>query len=205
MFPGRMILISRFDKERCGLFRGIGIHFSSIQFGPVIWMRTNPSPGRVDSHDFDNNKLQIMAVNINKYTAEANRFINEVAAELGDSSAWDMAGRVTIAVFHTLREKLTPEESFHLISQLPMILKGIYVDGWDPAKQVERTDTLEEFLQHLRDHDARAAGRDFGDDEQAARHFQAVLRVMSHYISDGEMKHIRQQLPRPVAQLFETW
>ena len=146
-----------------------------------------------------------MGININKYTAEANRFVNEVAAEMGDPTAVETAGRVTVAVFHTLREKLSPEESFHLLAQLPLILKGVYVDGWDVGKQAARTDTLQDFIEQLRTHDGTAARRDFGTDEQAVRGFQAVLRVLSHYISDGEMRHVKQQLPRPVAELFETW
>ena len=145
-----------------------------------------------------------MAININKYTAEANRFVNEVAAELGDTSDLEAAGRVTLAVFHTLREKLSPEESFHLISQLPMILKGIYIDGWDPSLQ-KRTETLHDFIDDLRAHDLQASSRDFGNEEQAVKNFQSVLRVLSHYISEEEMRHIRLQLPRPVAELFETW
>jgi uncharacterized protein (DUF2267 family) len=146
-----------------------------------------------------------MSININKYTAEANRFVNEVAAELGDTADLEAAGRVTMAVFHTLREKLTPEESFHLLSQLPMILKGVYIDGWDPSRSASRTDTVSEFIDELRAHDINAAARDFGNDEQAVRNFQSVIRVLSHYVSEGEMRHIRQQLPRPVAELFETW
>ena len=145
-----------------------------------------------------------MSININKYTAEANRFVNEVHAELGDLNNLEKAGRVTVAVFHTLRDKLSTEESFHLLAQLPTILKGVYVEGWDVGRQAERTDTLRDFFSQLRNQDA-AAESDFSTDDEALKGFKAVLRVLSHYISDGEMKHVKQQLPRPVAQLFETW
>jgi uncharacterized protein (DUF2267 family) len=159
------------------------------------------NPEKLSSH-FNS---RFMAININKYTAEANRFVNEVAAELGDTSDLEAAGRVTIAVFHTLREKLSVEESFHLLAQLPTILKGVYIDGWDPTKITSNTDSVQDFIDELRAHDIRAAARDFGDEEQAVRNFQSVIRVLSHYVSEGEMRHIRQQLPRPVAELFETW
>ena len=146
-----------------------------------------------------------MSVNINKYTAEANRFLNEVAAELGNPASLQAAGRVIIAVFHTLREKLSPAESFRLLAELPIILKGVYVDGWDPAQQMHRTETLEDFVNELRSHDESGTGRDFENKEQALRNFKAVLRVMSHYVPDAEMIHMKQQLPGPVAQLIETW
>ena len=146
-----------------------------------------------------------MSVNINKYTAEANRFLNEVAAELGNPASLQAAGRVIVAVFHTLREKLSAAESFQLLASLPMILKGVYVDGWDPAQQMHRTETLEDFVKELRSHSESGADRAFANTEQAIMNFKAVLRVMAHYVPDEEMSHIRHQLPRPVAELFETW
>lgn len=143
-----------------------------------------------------------MEININKYTAEANRFVNEVAAELGDVSDLETAGRVTVAVFHTLRDKLSTEESFHLIAQLPTLLKGVYVDGWDPGKEVDRSGSLQDFINDLRAHDLLGSTRGLRDEEQAARNFRSVIRVLSHSVSEGEMRHLRQQLPGTVGELF---
>jgi uncharacterized protein (DUF2267 family) len=143
-----------------------------------------------------------MEININKYTAEANRFVNEVAAELGEVSDLETAGRVTVAVFHTLREKLSPEESFHLIAQLPTLLKGVYVDGWDPNKEADRSGSRKDFINDLREHDLLGGSREQKEEVQAARNFRSVIRVLSHYVSEGEMRHLRQQLPGAVGEMF---
>lgn len=73
--------------------------------------------------------------NMEKYVGEASLFFKEVARELGYPEDTDHAARVTTAVLHTLRARTTAEESMHLVSNLPMILKDIYVAaGRSPGK-----------------------------------------------------------------------
>jgi uncharacterized protein (DUF2267 family) len=110
---------------------------------------------------------------------------------------------VTTAVFHTLRERITVEESMHLISNLPMILKGIYVDGWKITKHIYDADTLEDFLNEVIQHTPRQDGYDFGGKQMARDTVKAVLRVLRRYVDEGEIRHIQQQLPEGVAALFE--
>jgi uncharacterized protein (DUF2267 family) len=143
-----------------------------------------------------------MKRNINKYAEEAHKFFRDVATEIGNPNDTDHAGRVTTAVLHALRERITPEESMHIISQLPMILKGIYVDGWKITKQLNNSETIEDFLNDIRSQNLRTAGRDFGDDQQARETVTAVLNVMKQYVDEGEINHIKQQLPEPLAELF---
>jgi uncharacterized protein (DUF2267 family) len=92
----------------------------------------------------------------------------------------------------------------HLVSNLPMILKGIYVDGWKITKDAFHADTLDEFLEEVREHARVYPGRDFGDNQMTREKVQAVTRVLRKYVDEGEMHHIRQQLPEGVAVLFET-
>jgi len=145
-----------------------------------------------------------MAINTGKYVEEINLFLKNLAQELSNPEDTDHAGRVTIAVLHKLRERTSVEESMHLISQLPMILKGIYIDGWDISRPRNDADTLDEFLDDIRQYNPGFAGRDFGNNQQARENVKAVLRVMQNYVSKGEMNHIKEQLPKPIAEaLFE--
>lgn len=144
-----------------------------------------------------------MSVHINRYATEATEFLSKVAKELNNGNDLNHAGRVTVSVLHTLRDSISPDESMHLISQLPMILKGIYVDGWDFSKRMTKKDSIEDFLDYLRLQNL-TADRDFADNEQGEENVRAVLRVMRQYVSDGEIRHIKQQLPEPVAALFDA-
>jgi uncharacterized protein (DUF2267 family) len=143
-------------------------------------------------------------MNLIKYVDEANAFFNDVAEELGNPLDKEQAFRVTRSFLHALRQHITVEESMHAISQLPMMLKGIYVDGWKITEQRNNAYSLHEFLEEIREHSPRTADTDFGNDHQARTHVIAVIRVLRKYISSGEMADIRQQLPEPIAELFEA-
>ena len=60
-----------------------------------------------------------------QYAHEGHKFVSEVATEFGEPENFEQADRIMTAVLHTLRDILTPEESIHLISQLPMMIKAI--------------------------------------------------------------------------------
>lgn len=144
-----------------------------------------------------------MAINTGKYVEDVNLFLRQVAQELGEPDNMDHAARVTVGVLHALRVNISVEESMHLISQLPLILKGVYVDGWNISREMSQSNSLEEFLDDVRMQVLPTSERDFGDNEQASKNVRAVLRVMRNYVSEGEMRHIKQQLPKPIAALFE--
>jgi uncharacterized protein (DUF2267 family) len=140
---------------------------------------------------------------IGKYVEEASVFFKEVARELGNPEDISHASRVTTAVLHTLRERITVEESMHVIANLPMVLKGIYVDGWKITRDAYHADTLDEFLEEVREHSLREPGRDFGGHQMARDTVKAVLHVLRKYVAEGEIRHIKAQLPQGVAALFE--
>ena len=65
-------------------------------------------------------------MNFHKYADKGNLILNEVASELGKNEDKKLAGRMLRSVLHVLRSRLTIEESFQLIAQLPMAIKAVY-------------------------------------------------------------------------------
>lgn len=142
-------------------------------------------------------------MNFEEYAPEANKFVKEIAEALENPDDTNQAYRVMKSVFHTLREVLSPEESLHLISQLPMAIKGVYVDGWHvPAKKKLRS--MNEFLDRLRQHNAPSAARDFGNDETAKHHVKCVLNVVKRHVATGEVQHMIDQFPMELTELWLT-
>lgn len=138
-----------------------------------------------------------------QYVNEGRKFVNEVSQELGDPADTDRAERVMTAVFHTLRELLSPEESLHLISQLPMLVKAIYVNGWHLNKK-NKIRSMDEFIECLMLQNPRTAAQDFGNDQRAKDQTKAILRVLKRHVSQGEIQHMIDQFPLELTELWLT-
>jgi uncharacterized protein (DUF2267 family) len=138
-----------------------------------------------------------------QFAQDAQKFLKEVASELGDATNLDQAERIMTSVLHTLRTLLTPQESLHLIAQLPMLIKGIYVNSWHLSEK-QRIRSLDEFIEALMLQNPRTAAQDFGNDEKAIERAKAVFRVLRNHIAIGEVKDIVSQLPSELTELWLT-
>jgi uncharacterized protein (DUF2267 family) len=138
-----------------------------------------------------------------QFLEKGNEFLKEVARELGVPDDTDQAYRIMTSVLHTVRETISPEESLHLISQLPMMIKGVYVNGWH-LKPKNRLRSSREFFECLRQQNPRTATEDFGDDTQAKLKTQSVLKVVKNHVATGEIQDILDQLPMELAEMWIT-
>jgi uncharacterized protein (DUF2267 family) len=107
------------------------------------------------------------------------------------------------AVFNTLRETISINESFHMISQLPMLIKAIYINGWKP-KEKNKIRTMDNFIECLMLQNPRATVHDYPNDEAAIDRTKAVIRVLRRHISPGEIDDVIGQLPAELTSLWET-
>lgn len=136
-----------------------------------------------------------MAIKVEEYVLKGNEFVRHVALELNDAENTDHASRVIVSVLHTLRDLLSPGESLHLISQLPLYIKAAYVDGWKPGAAKAQPGTMADLLEQLRAQDEHIAERYLTNDDTAKKEVQAVIRVLKKYLSQGEARNIIAKLP----------
>jgi uncharacterized protein (DUF2267 family) len=132
-----------------------------------------------------------------------NEWLNDLAGELG--CAADAAGRQRAyhafrAVLHAVRDRLPIAEVADLAAQLPLILRGVYYEGWRPAAAAEpsaKDRNKAQFIGHV----VRELAGDAlpGDAEDAVR---GVLRVLGRRVSGGEVDDVRGSMP---ARLRELW
>ena len=134
-----------------------------------------------------------MSLDFEKYAAKGNEFVRLVADELEVSR--EKAGRIIRAVFHALRNRLTHEESFQLMAQLPMVLKGVYADGWHFDKDLKRIKHINDFLDEVRTEDGGQAVYDFGDNTKASAAVACVFKALNYFVSEGEMNDIMDVMP----------
>jgi uncharacterized protein (DUF2267 family) len=107
------------------------------------------------------------------------RWLNETGERTGSDRqlAWHALG----AVLHALRDRVPLELAVHVGAQLPLLVRGLYYDGWRPSEQPGKARTLEGFLARVADGLATARPVDPRD---AA---QAVFRVLSHHLDPGQV------------------
>ncbi|MBL7738662.1 MAG: DUF2267 domain-containing protein [Chitinophagaceae bacterium] len=142
-----------------------------------------------------------MPLDFEKHAAKGNEFVRLVADELVVSR--DKAGRIIRAVFHALRNRLTHEESFHLLAQLPVAIKGIYVDGWKFKKDYSRIIHVNDFLNEVRTEDGVLAAYDLGNNQRAEKAVAAVFKAMNYFVSEGEFKDVLAVLPEEIRHFIQ--
>jgi uncharacterized protein (DUF2267 family) len=143
-----------------------------------------------------------MSINFQKYAQEGQSFVNDLAAELGHPEEVARTGIVLRAILHTLRERITISESFHLSSQLPMFLKAIYVDKWKFSEKPLDIKTKEEFVAEVERQQQQYGEMEFSWSKSTEEIIQIVLSSLGKYISDGEYEDIIAQLPENIKEIF---
>jgi uncharacterized protein (DUF2267 family) len=133
---------------------------------------------------------------------KTNEWLRDIAFEIGDDSRRHayLALRGTL---HAIRDFLPIDESAQFAAQLPMLVRGLYFEGWDPSRTPETVRTRERFLGIVDAALERAMWNEAYplDAEEATR---AVLRILSDRISGGEMEQVRHMLPVRVRELWPT-
>jgi uncharacterized protein (DUF2267 family) len=125
---------------------------------------------------------------------KTNIWLKEIMEHLGPDR--QRAYHALRAVLHTLRDRLTVEEAAHLSAQLPLLIRGIYFEGWHPAHKPTKERTREEFLEQV---EARLQGVEPINPETATR---CVFEVVERNIDPAEVVHVKHMLPGAVRALW---
>jgi uncharacterized protein (DUF2267 family) len=99
------------------------------------------------------------------------------------------------AVLHTLRDRLPLDLAVHFGAQLPMLVRGLYYEGWEPSK-VPIKMSRQEFLDSVQ-------GKIVADRViDPAETVQNVLAVVASHTGDGELEKVMHSFPRDMQSLF---
>ena len=136
-----------------------------------------------------------MTTVLNRYATQGNHFVAQLATELDMPENNSHALRVLRAVFHTMRTHLAPSVSMHLLSQLPMAVKSIYVDGWRIETPKQNVFDYEEFIDEVLNTSGGSQYKPFCRKAEVEESVQAVFRVLKHNLSDGEYMDMMDYMP----------
>ena len=124
-----------------------------------------------------------------------NAWIKELTENLG----WEDRQRAYHAlgvVLHALRDRLTVNEAADLGAQLPMLIRGLYYEGWNPSATPLRERKKEDFLRHI------AAAFPAHEEVYPEEVAWAVFKVLERHVSEGEISDVKHVLPREIRSLW---
>ena len=139
-------------------------------------------------------------LNFEAYANHGNRFIHEVALELGATR--DYAARITRAVLHAIRDRLPAAEAVQFAQGLPMALKGVFFDGYDLARVPIRVRTRRAFIEFVRRNAGVSAPVDFPDPESVEQALQAVFYVLDRHMSYGQVRQVKNAMNLSVVEMI---
>lgn len=128
---------------------------------------------------------------------QAQQWVNELAGDLKWSDERRVF-RLLRSVLHTLRDFISIEEVADLSAQLPLLVRGIYFEGWNPAKSPVKRRKRKHFIERIKG--------DFPDDplDQPAEAIGTTLTLLAKKLPGGEIRQIRQSLPKSLRKLWQT-
>jgi len=123
-------------------------------------------------------------------------WLKEIAEHMG----WEdqqLAYIALRAVLQALRDRLPIEVIAKFGAQLPLLIRGIFYEGWGPSQTPLRIHRLEDFLALV----SIYLGNNLliQDTELIAK---TVLLTIRNHVTEGEIKKLKKVLPDPIASFW---
>lgn len=124
---------------------------------------------------------------------------NQILTDIEEDLDWQDRREQTYSALrltlHALRDRLQVNASANFAAQLPMLIKGIYFDGWDPANVPQKMDK-EEFMDSIQENFNYSV-------ESLENVVRVVLDNLLKNIDEGSAKDVKDSLPSDIAKLLE--
>lgn len=135
-------------------------------------------------------------VSFEKQSKETQQWLTEIAEQMDVPKRKDWAYSALKAVLHTIRDRTTLQEVFHLSAQLPVLIRGIFLESYSPTGKPLKMNA-EQFIRMIRDQ--MGAGVEVSEIEA----FRAVITVLYQKVSPGELNDIKGSMPKSIQRLWD--
>jgi uncharacterized protein (DUF2267 family) len=100
------------------------------------------------------------------------------------------------SVLQTLRDRLSVDEAAQLSAQLPLLVRGVFFDGWHPRHKPVKERHWDQFVAHV----SESVALDTEVDPTAIT--RGVLKVLFKHVSGGEAESLKCVLPEQIRDLL---
>ncbi|MBI5265084.1 MAG: DUF2267 domain-containing protein [Bradyrhizobium sp.] len=125
---------------------------------------------------------------------ETNAWLKAVEAQLQLENR-QQAYSALRAVLHALRDRLPPEVAVKFGAQLPMLVRGLYYDGWHPSGTPTKERHVEEFAAHV----FAELPQQFPANPMTV--IRGVFEVLWEKLDPGELSKLMEHLPASIRSL----
>lgn len=122
---------------------------------------------------------------------ESNQWLKEVESRLRPCDRHQAYGAFR-AVLHALRDRLPMDAVLGLSAQLPMLLRGVYFEGWQPGDAASGGRDPQVFAGDV------AARLPPGFPRQPNEAVEAVFAALGAQLDPGEVRKLVERLPIPL-------
>lgn len=128
-------------------------------------------------------------------TQQANIWLNDLD-QIAHLDSKQSAYRLLRATLHTLRDWVNADQAADLGAQLPVLLRGIYYEGWNPSAKAK----------HPRNKDAFVADVQSEFKADPLRNpdlaIGAVFVLLNKHAGSGQLTQMRNALQKPLRELW---
>lgn len=147
--------------------------------------RSVPSMSRRDEED----RVHFVSTTVQK-TYE---WLDEIADATGVSRS--DAYHILRSSLHVLRDRLIIDEVADLGAQLPILVRGVYYDAWNPSKNPQKMDATEYVARFIRN-------AQLEPEQEPVATLQAATDVLRRHVTAGEMEDVLSSLPADIRRLL---
>lgn len=138
-----------------------------------------------------------------KFAKDANQYINELAREVGHAEEKSRTLILWRAVMHTIRDRIHIGECIQFMDPLPMIFKGVYIEGFNYSeKPALDFDTKEEMIQQVEKHQEIYGEEKFPWAKSTEELISIVLNSLKRFMNENQLNHIKNQMPKEVKEML---
>jgi len=120
--------------------------------------------------------------------------------ELREDLEWTSTPRTYLLLhttLHAIRDFLNPDEASDLAAQLPVLVRGVYYDGWNPSKTPAKPRGKDDFLERITSHFFKEPLED------TDRAVAAVIDLLRRHVSAGEFDQVRNAMRKSIQDLWD--
>lgn len=134
---------------------------------------------------------------LDKSTQKTKEWLHNIQDELG----WEDENMVYLAtrsVLQTLRDRLPIEEAIEFADELPMVMKGMYYEGYSPSGKPDKIKNREEFFSRVQE---KSSNQPIKSEEATKAVFHQLERKLG---GGGEINQVKGNFPKDLQRLWSS-